>query len=67
VAGAKLGQLLGRLVVAGDQDRGLAGGPEDLDAHAEVAADVAEVAGPDQDVGRPGAADEPPGGGRIGM
>ena len=64
---ARGGQLLGRLVVAGNQDRRLARRLEDVQAHGEVAPDVGEVAGADQYVGLVGTLDEATRGGSIGV
>src|SRR5206468_430527 len=54
------GEFVGRFVVPGDEDRRPVGGAEDVEAGGEVLADVAEVAGPDEDIDAPRAADQRP-------
>jgi hypothetical protein len=64
---ARLGQFVGGVVVAGHQHGRFINGTQDLNADLDLTADVAEIAGTDEDIRCASTLDQPMGGLDIGM
>ena len=59
---ARLGRLLGGLMVAGHQHGWLVDATQDVDAHRDMTTNIADIAGADKHIGRTGTLQQAPGG-----